>query len=156
MKQFFPSIFAACIGAGVFCIMFYLQSMILKIQPVVIGFIIPSSLGAVSGLLIHFFKTKWEKEAIQREKGKLETFKEITGAVCHEMNQPLQAILGNLEILLMNLPKDNPSFRHLKNIQEQTEKMGVITKKMIRIKDYQTKDYLSSKIVDIDNSSKRP
>ena len=33
---------------------------------------------------------------------------EMAGAVCHELNQPLQMILGNAEIMLLDLEPDHP------------------------------------------------
>ncbi|MBU0698683.1 MAG: PAS domain S-box protein, partial [Proteobacteria bacterium] len=44
-----------------------------------------------------------EKERIRHEK--LQGVLEIAGAVCHEMNQPLMAISGYTELILMDLPK---------------------------------------------------
>jgi signal transduction histidine kinase len=39
---------------------------------------------------------------------KLQAVLELAGAVCHELNQPIQAILGHSELLLMDLPKTVP------------------------------------------------
>ena len=87
------------------------------------------------------------------EKEKLQGVIEMAGAVCHEMNQPIQAISGFSELLMMDIEDDSPFYKKIKGIQEQTERMGEITKKLMSITKYETKDYLERKIVDIDRSS---
>ena len=87
------------------------------------------------------------------EKEKLQGVIEMAGAVCHEMNQPIQAISGFSELLMMDIEDDSPFYKKIKGIQEQTERMGEITKKLMSITKYETKDYLKRKIVDIDRSS---
>jgi PAS domain S-box-containing protein len=47
-----------------------------------------------------------DEERMHREK--LQAVLELAGAVCHELNQPIQAILGHSELLLMDLPKTVP------------------------------------------------
>jgi signal transduction histidine kinase len=77
-----------------------------------------------------------EEERLERER--LQVLLEMAGAVCHEMNQPLQGIYGYSQSLLMNMSKDD----------QQYAKIRGITK-------YETKDYVQGvKIVDIDKSSK--
>ncbi len=92
-----------------------------------------------------------ERERIQREK--LQSVIEIAGAICHEMNQPMQAISGHSELLLMDISEDNSQFNDIKAIKEQVGRMGDITRKLMRIARYETKDYLKGKIVDIDKAS---
>jgi len=95
---------------------------------------------------------KAEEERIKRER--LQVSLEMAGAVCHELNQPLQGISGYSQNLLMNLPKDSPVYPKIKNIIDLTKKMGDITKKLARITKYKTKDYVKGvKIIDIDKSS---
>ena len=78
---------------------------------------------------------------------------ETAGAVCHEMNQPLQVILGNLEILKMNLKEDDPNLDIVQSLMTQTEKLGNITKQLTNITRYETKSYIRGTIFDIDRSS---
>ena len=88
------------------------------------------------------------------EKEKLQTVFEMAGAVCHEMNQPLQVLSGVAELLMLDIKKSDPDYEKFAAIMEQTERMGVITKKLMKITRYETKKYLKTKIVDIDKSSK--
>ncbi len=80
---------------------------------------------------------------------------ETAGGICHEMNQPLQVILGNLEILQLNLNDDDPNMNIVNMLLSQTEKLGSITKKLANITRYETKAYIKGTIFDIDNSSKK-
>ena len=87
------------------------------------------------------------------EKEKLQVIFEMTGAICHELSQPMQAISGNSELMLMNIQKDNPLYRNVKTIKDQVDRMGDITRKLKRVTRYKTKDYINSKIIDLDSAS---
>ncbi len=90
-----------------------------------------------------------ETEEISREKDRLQAVLELAGAVCHEMNQPLMSISGYFELILMDMPVQDPNYPRIKKIQSQLERMAGITKKLMKISKYQTKDYLNGKILDI-------
>jgi len=90
-----------------------------------------------------------ETEEISREKDRLQAVLELSGAVCHEMNQPLMSISGYFELILLDMPATDPSYPKIKKIQAQLERMADITKKLMKISKYQTKDYLNGKILDI-------
>ncbi len=81
---------------------------------------------------------------------------ETAGGICHEMNQPLQVILGNLELLRINLEEDDPNQNLINTALLQTEKLGRITKKLAHITHYETKGYIKGTIFDIDKSSETP
>jgi signal transduction histidine kinase len=99
-------------------------------------------------------KKRADQERLQREK--LQGVLELAGAVCHELNQPIQAIAGHSELALMDLPKDNPLYERIRTINEQINKMGDITKKLMEITRYETEDYIGgTKIIDIDKASKK-
>ena len=80
---------------------------------------------------------------------------ETAGGICHEMNQPLQVVLGNLEIMRLNMEEDDPNQELIDILLAQTEKLGNITKKLTHITRYETKAYIKGTIFDIDNSSKK-
>ncbi len=95
-------------------------------------------------------KEKYEKERLQ---GVLE----MAGAVCHEINQPLQAILGFSELLLMGSgPADKADTiekNNIASIKFQATRLGKITKRLSKITKYSTVDYPGdTKIVDIWNA----
>ena len=64
------------------------------------------------------------------EREKLEGVVEVGGAACHELNQPLQAVLGQAELLLLSISKENPHYEKVKIIVENATKMAGIIQKM--------------------------
>ncbi len=71
---------------------------------------------------------------------KLRGIIEITEDVFHEMNQPMQAILGYTELLLINTSTDNPTYAKLSTIRKQTMRISNVTKKLIKIKNFEFQD----------------
>jgi PAS domain S-box-containing protein len=94
---------------------------------------------------------KAEKDKMRKEK--LEGVLEMAGAICHEINQPLQVVMGQSEIIKLGSDRDSPINRNLDIITTQIEKMGEITKKLMNITKYETKAYLSKTIIDIEKAS---
>lgn len=87
------------------------------------------------------------------EKEKFQGVLEMAGAVCHEINQPLMIISGYSELLLMDMPEDNPQYETFKKINEQVHRLGTITRRLMGITKYRTKSYLKGNIVDINGAS---
>jgi len=97
-------------------------------------------------------RVKAEAERIEFER--LQGVLEMAGAVCHELNQPLQSIMGYSQLLQLDVPEGFPGVDYLKKIVDQVERMREITGKLMGITRYETVEYLSgSKIVDIHKSS---
>lgn len=95
-----------------------------------------------------------EEERLKNEK--LKTALEITGAVCHELNQPLAAIYGFIDITKMKLHQNHPMWDTIEKIQENAERIKSITHKLLGITRYETTNYTEGiKIMDIDKSSQR-
>ncbi|MCK5614962.1 PAS domain S-box protein [Candidatus Pacearchaeota archaeon] len=92
-----------------------------------------------------------ETERLQKEK--LQGIVELAGAVCHELNQPLQAISGISYLLMMDIDEDSPIYENIQAINKRVNKMGEITRKLMLVTQYKTKDYLKGKIIDIDKAS---
>ncbi|MGE0084540.1 MAG: response regulator [Desulfococcaceae bacterium] len=84
---------------------------------------------------------------------KLQGVLEMAGTVCHEINQPLQSILGYSELLLMEVKPGDPLYDKIAKIRDQIDKMGKITQKLMKITKYKTKNYLHGQIIDIDGAS---
>jgi hypothetical protein len=157
MKFFFVTkILPFVIGSFALIICSGFQKIIIGANPFkIIGYIVPVIYGGFAGLLIGYFKLKWEKESARVEKEKFQSVIEIAGAICHEMNQPMQAISGYSELLLIDISEDDPQYTYIKTIKGQIDKMGKITKKLMTLTKYETKDYLKGKIIDIDKASKK-
>jgi len=79
----------------------------------------------------------------------------MAGAVCHEMNQPLQVVSGLCELIMMDADESSPFFERLQTIYRQVGEMGRITGKLMDITRYRTKEYLAERIIDIDEASSR-
>lgn len=92
-----------------------------------------------------------ETERLHREK--LKGVVEMAGAICHELNQPLMAISGYSELVLMEMSENDPLVGKIDKIIEQIDKLGRITQKLMKITRYETKDYLEGKIIDIDKAT---
>jgi signal transduction histidine kinase len=73
----------------------------------------------------------------------------IAGAVRHELNQPMPVVLSYTELLMM----DAPLYASVQAIESQIDRMGTITKKLISITQYKTKDYLKGKFLDLEKPS---
>jgi len=95
-----------------------------------------------------------EEETYERER--LQGVLEMAGAVCHEINQPLQAILGYSELLLLG-PEPDIAKKNLDSIKSQASRLGEITKRLSNITRYKTIEYPgNTKIVDIWGSDGDP
>lgn len=93
-----------------------------------------------------------ELQASLVEKEKLQGVIEMAGAVCHELNQPMQVILGLSELLLESVG-DNHIKDDIKAINAQVQRLGQITGKLTGVTRYKTKNYLTGKIIDIDKAA---
>lgn len=93
-----------------------------------------------------------EKERRQHER--MRGVLEMAGAVCHEINQPLMALQGFMELLSSRRQMKDDTGTHLSRMNEQVERIKTLTRKIMNITKYETKDYVGGeKIIDIDQSS---
>ena len=91
------------------------------------------------------------EERLKREK--LQGVLEMTGAVCHEINQPLMVLSGYAQLILQDTSENKQEYKKINEIYNQSQRIGTITKKLMKITQYKTKDYLKGKIIDIDAAS---
>ncbi|MBF0573392.1 MAG: PAS domain-containing protein [Desulfamplus sp.] len=101
-------------------------------------------------------KKKMEEDIIKSEK--LKGVLEMSGAVCHEMNQPMTSAMLHLQLLCEELSTDlgeNHIYRNdIDVIKKSIEDMSIITKKLMSINRYRTQEYIKGQtIIDIDGSS---
>ena len=95
-----------------------------------------------------------QAEETRLEREKLQGVLEMAGAICHELNQPLQIVSGSSELLLMDIASNDPKYKVLKNIEASITRMALLMRKIMGITRYQSKPYLKSKIVDIEQASR--
>ena len=78
------------------------------------------------------------------------------GAACHELNQPLQAIMNLAEAALEEIEPEHPVRQDLKDILENNKRLAAVTQKLTTITDYRTTRYsTASDILDLEHSSKK-
>ena len=87
--------------------------------------------------------TNAEKQLIQCEK--LKRAFEMAGAVCHEIMQPLQSVLGQSELLMMDLPNENSLYERLNTIATQIIRLGELIGKLHKITKYEAGDIIEVK-----------
>ena len=86
-------------------------------------------------------------------KEKLQGVLETAGAVCHELNQPLQALSGYTELLGVKMSATE-DLTYMDKITGQIERMREITAKLQGITHCETTDYAgNTRIIDIHKSS---
>ena len=97
--------------------------------------------------VLFFSDIKWkaiaEKRLIQTEK--LKGALEMAGAVCHELKQPLQAVLGHSELLMMDSPDENPMYERLNTIVTQAIRLAELIDKLHKITKYEASDLIKAK-----------
>jgi nitrogen-specific signal transduction histidine kinase len=87
-----------------------------------------------------------------KKKERLEAASETIGAICHEMNQPLQAIMGNVE-LLTQFHLEDGAVSKIEKIFSEMERIKNINSKLMNLTYYRTKPYPSTNILDVERSA---
>lgn len=93
-----------------------------------------------------------QKEA--RNEERLKKLLHKAGVLCHDLNQPLQSISGYSDLIIMDLDEGNPFYERMHKIRLQVDKMTQISRKLMSIARYETKDHFEGKIIGIDKASK--
>jgi PAS domain S-box-containing protein len=117
---------------------------------------VPDEEGNFSGsVAVLYDLTKKNKAAQDRmQKEKLEGVLETAGAVCHEFNQPLQAISGYTELMATQLG-DHQAAAFIEKFTTQIERMRDITDKLQGVTRVEVTEYAGdTKIIDLQRSSK--
>ncbi len=95
-----------------------------------------------------------ELQTALNRRGKAQGVLELAGAVCHELNQPLQTIMGHVQMMQMEMENPDAFEENLTIVKEQVDRMAELTRKLMRITRYETREYVpGTRIVDIDKST---
>jgi PAS domain S-box-containing protein len=79
---------------------------------------------------------------------------EISGAMAHEINQPLTSVMGYAELLRRTLPDDSRATGYVDTILRETERMAELVKKIGRLTKYETTRYVGeAQILDLERST---
>ena len=98
-------------------------------------------------------KNRAAQDRIRKEK--LEGVLETAGAVCHEFNQPLQALSGYTEMMAMQLA-GHDAHAFIEKLTTQIERMRDITDHLQGITRYETTEYSgNTKIIDLYKASEK-
>jgi len=92
---------------------------------------------------------KQQKSVIEEER--LKVLLQMAGATAHELNQPLTVLLCNTELIgkIENVPEELSSY--LSRIQKAGQSIASITKKIQKVRHYDTKQYCQDQfIIDLD------
>jgi phosphoserine phosphatase RsbU/P len=92
-------------------------------------------------------------QAAAAEQERLRGALEMAGAVCHEFNQPLQVIRLRSELVLLHLAETDPHYAALRGIADAVDRMGALTRDLMRVTRYESRVYPQGRIVDIHESS---
>jgi PAS domain S-box-containing protein len=92
-------------------------------------------------------------EAALLESERMQGVIELAGAVCHEMSQPLMAAIGYSDLISEQIVKDDPLCEMISKMRVQISRAGKITKRLMKITKYETKDFTQGKIIDIEKAS---
>ncbi len=95
-----------------------------------------------------------QAEAERAERERLQGVLEMAGAAAHELNQPIQVIMGYTDILSSRTDPSDPNHDLIARLQEEVDRMGKIGEKIAAISRYKVKPYVGdTKIIDIDQAS---
>jgi two-component system cell cycle response regulator len=96
-----------------------------------------------------------EKERAEKER--LQGVVEMAGAVCHELNQPIQTISGLTELMTMKADAGDRMVGYIQKIRTQVDRMGKMTAKLANVTTYRTKAHDGvTRIIDIDGALGAP
>lgn len=76
----------------------------------------------------------------------------LAGTAAHEMNQPLQSIMGYVELLIRRTKEGTMEHKYLVTINQECERMAQIIRNIANLTKYKIREYVgSAKIIDIDD-----
>ncbi len=91
-----------------------------------------------------------ELQRKMQERERMRGVLEMAGAVCHELNQPLQSASGYARMLLSDTPRDDQTYDMLTRLTEDIDRIGWLTRKIMGISTHRAKSYMGrQRIIDI-------
>jgi nitrogen-specific signal transduction histidine kinase len=92
------------------------------------------------------------QDQIRIENARLRAATETAATVCHEMGQPLMAMTGLLDLLSMDTEQEDRKL--IETVKEQAARLGSISKRLMNLKSYRTRNYSGgNQILDIESSN---
>ena len=89
-----------------------------------------------------------------QEQERLRGILQMAGAICHEMNQPLQTLLTSAQLLMENLSAEDPNYQSLAAIREGVDRLREVSHRVMNLARPHTIKYLDeqTRIVDLKRS----
>lgn len=106
-------------------------------------------------LIFHDITEREQAKEATLESERLQGVLEMAGAVCHDLSQPVMALLGYSDMIRKAIDADDPLYPKAIKLSEQSKRLKDTTHKLMRITRYETRKYLGNTIVDIEKSSMR-
>ncbi len=104
--------------------------------------------GLLAGAVVVFSDVTERKhiEARLFQSQKMETVGKLAGGVAHEFNSILTAIIGQSELLLSDLPPENPLGKNAREIRQAADRAATLTRQLLA---YGRKQILQPEILDL-------
>ena len=88
------------------------------------------------------------------EKERLQGVLEMAGAAAHELNQPIQVLLGFSDMILREIDDRHPLYTKITAMKKSIDRISRVGRKISSIKEYRVKSYAGrTTIIDIDKAS---
>ncbi|MBV6656494.1 MAG: response regulator [Devosiaceae bacterium] len=69
---------------------------------------------------------------------KMMAFGQLAGGVAHDFNNMLQAIMGNVDLLMLNMPPSDPSYRYITPIRQNCNRAAALVRHLLAFSRKQT------------------
>ncbi len=103
---------------------------------------------------IRYAISKVSAELANQEKERMQGVLEMAGAVCHELNQPLQAICGYGYMMAHAGPEEQSREDLMGHMLREIARLKELTQQLMTLNRYKTKEYSgSTQIIDIGKAS---
>jgi len=100
-----------------------------------------------------YIKERQRAEAESTKRARLEGILEMAGATCHELNQPLQIIFGQIDLDRLSRSTGEHHARRMNIIEREIARMDQITRKISELTNPESIEYADgTKIIDLDRS----
>ncbi|MFK7793437.1 MAG: cell cycle histidine kinase CckA [Devosiaceae bacterium] len=96
--------------------------------------------GADTEALVFLVDTSEQKALEQQfaQTQKMMAFGQLAGGVAHDFNNMLQAIMGNVDLLMLNHPPEDPSYRYISPIRQNCNRAAALVRHLLAFSRKQT------------------
>lgn len=95
-----------------------------------------------------------QQESVMEEE-RLKVLLQMAGATAHELNQPLMALLGNIELMRMKKGRPEQLEQYMDRMEEAGKRMSRIVKKIQQIRHTETREYVNGTwIIDLNQEDR--